>query len=56
VSAAFLYYDYIFTLPAEIQYIWRGKYSYMTLLFLGCRFGLVGNMIYLLTLFNVMDK
>jgi hypothetical protein len=52
----FLYYDYALTLSSEIKYIWLGKLRPTTFLYMGCRFALIGNMVFLLTLFNILDK
>ena len=47
-----LYWDYLLTLPDEIKYIWRKKFRFTTLLYMGCRFGLLSNTIYLFALAN----
>ena len=49
---ALLYWDYLLTLPDEIKHIWKKKFRVTTLLYMGCRFGLLTNIIYLFALAN----
>ena len=43
-----LYYDYILTLPQEIQFMWNGARKTSTLLYIFCRYAMVANVMYLL--------
>lgn len=47
-SIVILYYDYILTLPQEIQFMWRGARKTSTLLYIFCRYAMVANLMYLL--------
>ncbi|KAJ6544530.1 hypothetical protein B0H19DRAFT_956291, partial [Mycena capillaripes] len=47
-----LYYDYALTLPREVQYIWKQKFRLSTALYIGCRYALVANVLYLLAIAN----
>ncbi|KAJ6549915.1 hypothetical protein B0H19DRAFT_951585, partial [Mycena capillaripes] len=49
---ALLYYDYALTFPSEVQYIWRQKFRLSTALYIGCRYALVANVLYLLAISN----
>ncbi|KAJ7759023.1 hypothetical protein DFH07DRAFT_884449 [Mycena maculata] len=49
-SLAFLYYDYVLTFPKEVQYIWKQKFRLSTALYIGCRYALVANVLYLLAI------
>lgn len=53
-SIGFLYYDYLLTLPDEIAYIWNSKFRYTTALYFGCRFGIIANLLFLFTMFNLL--
>ena len=53
---ALLYYDYILTLPSEIKYIWRSKFRLSTVLYILCRYALVANVIYLLSISHHLGK
>ncbi|KAJ6522041.1 hypothetical protein B0H19DRAFT_947917, partial [Mycena capillaripes] len=46
------YYDYALTLPREVQYIWKQKFRLSTALYIGCRYALVANVLYLLAIAN----
>lgn len=52
-----LYYDYILTFPDELRYIWRegSLMRFSTLLYICCRYALLGNLIYLLVFAGVLD-
>ncbi|KAH6913665.1 hypothetical protein BKA70DRAFT_1421930 [Coprinopsis sp. MPI-PUGE-AT-0042] len=47
---AFLYYDYILTLSDEIKYVWRSRWRLSTLFYIFCRYALVANIIYYLSI------
>lgn len=51
-SIALLYYDYALTFGMEVQYIWREKFRISSLLYFCCRYSLVANIVYLLTISN----
>jgi len=53
-SLALLYYDYALTLPDEKEHIWRSRISLSTFLYIGCRYALVANVIYLLALLKLI--
>ncbi|EIW87460.1 hypothetical protein CONPUDRAFT_46339 [Coniophora puteana RWD-64-598 SS2] len=55
-SVALLYYDYILTFPLELEYIWRKKFMLSTVFYFFCRYGLLANLFYLLSMANVIDK
>ncbi|KAJ7626802.1 hypothetical protein FB45DRAFT_920115 [Roridomyces roridus] len=55
-SLALLYYDYVLTFPREVQYIWRQKFRLSTLLYIGCRYALVANVLYLLAIANKLGQ
>ncbi|KAF8187959.1 hypothetical protein K438DRAFT_1467231, partial [Mycena galopus ATCC 62051] len=48
--AALLYYDFVLTLPKEIQYIWSQRFRLSTALYIGCRYALLANVLYLLAI------
>lgn len=52
--AAFLYYDYCLTFSMEVKYIWSRRFRFSTLLYFCCRYGLVANVIYVLSFANRM--
>ncbi|KAJ7021866.1 hypothetical protein C8F04DRAFT_1139587 [Mycena alexandri] len=49
-SLAFIYYDFALTLPKEVQYIWKERFRLSTALYIGCRYALVANILYLLAI------
>ncbi|KAF7369656.1 hypothetical protein MVEN_00296600 [Mycena venus] len=49
-SLAFLYYDFALTLPKEVEYIWKERFRLSTALYIGCRYALVANILYLLAI------
>ncbi|KAJ7800716.1 hypothetical protein B0H13DRAFT_1932536 [Mycena leptocephala] len=51
-SLALLYYDYALTFPREVKYIWKQKFRLSTALYIGCRYALVANVLYLLAISN----
>ncbi|RDB15606.1 hypothetical protein Hypma_004051 [Hypsizygus marmoreus] len=51
-SIALLYYDYVLTFGMEVKYIWGQKFRISTALYVCCRYALVANVIYLLTIAN----
>ncbi|GLB45003.1 hypothetical protein LshimejAT787_1900810 [Lyophyllum shimeji] len=53
-SIALLYYDYILTFKMEVRYIWGEKFRISTVLYVCCRYALVANVIYLLTIANII--
>ncbi|KAJ6494370.1 hypothetical protein C8R45DRAFT_824577, partial [Mycena sanguinolenta] len=48
--AALLYYDFVLTLPKEIRYIWSQRFILSTALYIGCRYALLANVLYLLVI------
>jgi hypothetical protein len=48
--SAFIYYDFALTLPKEVQYIWNERFRLSTALYIGCRYALVANILYLLAI------
>ena len=51
---ALLYYDYSLTFPDEIKYIWGSKLSLSALSYVGCRYALVANVVYILAYLNII--
>ncbi|KAF8056523.1 hypothetical protein FPV67DRAFT_1431157, partial [Lyophyllum atratum] len=51
-SIALLYFDYALTFGMEVEYMWRQKFRFSTILYICCRYGLVANIVYLLTIAN----
>ncbi|KAF8069933.1 hypothetical protein FPV67DRAFT_1667839 [Lyophyllum atratum] len=51
-SLALLYYDYVLTFGMEVKYIWKQKFRISTVLYICCRYALVANVVYLLTISN----
>ncbi|KAJ7289691.1 hypothetical protein C8J57DRAFT_1628796 [Mycena rebaudengoi] len=49
-SLALLWYDYALTLPREVQYIWNERFRLSTAVYIGCRYALVANVLYLLAI------
>ena len=49
-TTAILYYDYILTLPDEIEYIWKNPRRLSTLFYFLCRYALAANLIYVLSI------
>ncbi|KAJ7257218.1 hypothetical protein B0H12DRAFT_1182973 [Mycena haematopus] len=49
-SLALLYYDFALTFPKEIKYIWGERFRVSTALYIGCRYALVANVLYLLAI------
>ncbi|KAJ6505059.1 hypothetical protein C8R45DRAFT_894491 [Mycena sanguinolenta] len=49
-SLALLYYAYALTFPREVQYIWNQKFRLSTALYIGCRYALIANILYLLAI------
>ncbi|KAG2011098.1 hypothetical protein CC2G_011249 [Coprinopsis cinerea AmutBmut pab1-1] len=49
-SLTILYFDYLLTLPDEIKYIWLRKWRLSTLFYFFCRYALVANLLYLLSI------
>ncbi|TFK21431.1 hypothetical protein FA15DRAFT_758706, partial [Coprinopsis marcescibilis] len=50
ISLAILYYDYIVTLPDEIEYIWKNPRRLSTVFYVFCRYALAANLIFLLSI------
>jgi Family of unknown function (DUF6533) len=48
--AAVLYYDCALTFGMEVKYMWCQKFRISTVLYVFCRYGLVANIVYLLTI------
>ncbi|KAF8069927.1 hypothetical protein FPV67DRAFT_1485467 [Lyophyllum atratum] len=51
-SIALLYYDYVLTFGMEVKYIWKERFRISTILYICCRYALVANVVYLLTISN----
>lgn len=51
-SIALLYYDYVLTFSLEVRYIWKQKIGLSTILYIFCRYALIANIIYLLSILN----
>ncbi|KAH6913673.1 hypothetical protein BKA70DRAFT_1263707 [Coprinopsis sp. MPI-PUGE-AT-0042] len=49
-SLAVLHYDYLLTLPDEIDYVWRSRWRLSTLFYTFCRYALVANFLYSLSI------
>ncbi|KAH6899352.1 hypothetical protein BKA70DRAFT_1406407 [Coprinopsis sp. MPI-PUGE-AT-0042] len=49
-SLAVLHYDYLLTLPDEIDYVWRSRWRLSTLFYIFCRYALVANFLYSLSI------
>ncbi|KAM6488953.1 hypothetical protein JOM56_015589, partial [Amanita muscaria] len=49
-----LYYDYTLTFLDEVKYIWGSKLSLSTFLYIGCRYALVANVVYILAYLNII--
>ncbi|KAF5379991.1 hypothetical protein D9615_006277 [Tricholomella constricta] len=52
INQALLYFDYALTFGMEVEYIWLQKFRFSTVLYIWCRYGLVANVVYLLTIAN----
>ena len=52
---ALLYYDYALTFGMEVKYMWGRRFRISTMLYVWCRYGLVANVIYLLTIAGKID-
>ncbi|RXW12841.1 hypothetical protein EST38_g13011 [Candolleomyces aberdarensis] len=48
-SITLIYYDYLLTLPDEIQYIWKNPKRLSTFFYLCCRYYLIANLLWMLT-------
>lgn len=55
-SITILYFDYLLTFTAEVQYIWNRRLSISTALYIGCRYGLAANAIYPFILTNKLPS
>ncbi|KAM6488820.1 hypothetical protein JOM56_015730 [Amanita muscaria] len=53
-SLTLLYYDYTLTFLDEVKYIWGSKLSLSTFLYIGCRYALVANVVYILAYLNII--
>ena len=47
-----LYYDYVLTFGMEVTLIWSQRFRTSTVLYVFCRYALVANVIYLLSIAN----
>ncbi|KAJ7479446.1 hypothetical protein B0H11DRAFT_2027464 [Mycena galericulata] len=47
-SLALLYYDFALTFPKEVKYMWGQRFRLSTAFYIGCRYALVANVLYLL--------
>ncbi|KAJ6552808.1 hypothetical protein B0H19DRAFT_1377608 [Mycena capillaripes] len=55
-SLALLYYDFALTFPKEVKYMWWRKFRLSTALYIGCRYALVANVLYLLAVANKLGS
>ncbi|KAK7045076.1 hypothetical protein R3P38DRAFT_3177303 [Favolaschia claudopus] len=55
-SLALLYYDYALTFPREVKYIWQERFRVSTALYIGCRYALIANVLYLLAIANKLGS
>ncbi|KAL4256509.1 DUF6533 domain-containing protein [Pleurotus pulmonarius] len=55
-SIALLFYDYALPLPLEVKYIWGSKVQLPTILYIFCRYALVGNVLYLLAIADQLKQ
>ncbi|KAJ7186139.1 hypothetical protein C8R46DRAFT_1062577 [Mycena filopes] len=49
-SLALIYYDFALTLPKEVRYVWEERFRLSTALYIGCRYALVANILFLLAI------
>ncbi|KAF9444716.1 hypothetical protein P691DRAFT_786315 [Macrolepiota fuliginosa MF-IS2] len=54
VRSALLYYDYCLTFTSEVELIWGQRFRLSTLLYFFCRYALISNVVYTLTLAGVV--
>ncbi|KAJ7741821.1 hypothetical protein B0H16DRAFT_1028056 [Mycena metata] len=55
-SIALVYYDFALTFPKEVMYIWREKFRLSTALYIGCRYALIANVLYLLAIAKTLGS
>ncbi|KAF8879164.1 hypothetical protein BD779DRAFT_1676556 [Infundibulicybe gibba] len=55
-SIALLYYDFLLTFPMECKYIWGARFRLSTALYICCRYALVANVVYLLTISGRLEQ
>jgi len=57
-SIALVYYDYALTFPSEVKYMWRaGSHKKLsTLLYILCRFSLISNVLYAISISDLVTK
>ncbi|KAJ3986009.1 hypothetical protein F5890DRAFT_1385045, partial [Lentinula detonsa] len=49
-----LYYDWLLTIPEEVEYIWKARLSFSTVFYIFCRYALLANVLYLLEISNLL--
>ncbi|KAF8875851.1 hypothetical protein BD779DRAFT_1678062 [Infundibulicybe gibba] len=55
-SITLLYYDFLLTFPMECKYIWGARFRLSTILYICCRYALVANVVYLLTISSRLEQ
>ncbi|KAJ7271828.1 hypothetical protein C8J57DRAFT_1226390 [Mycena rebaudengoi] len=55
-SLALLYYDFALTFPKEVQYMWKERFRVSTAIYIGCRYALIANVLYLLAIANKLGS
>ncbi|KAJ7479399.1 hypothetical protein B0H11DRAFT_1725631, partial [Mycena galericulata] len=55
-SLALLYYDFALTFPKEVKYMWGQRFRLSTALYIGCRYALVANVLYMLAIANKLGS
>ena len=50
LPVAVLWYDYTLTWTREVQYFWTKRFTFSTLLYVLCRYGMVANILYTLAI------
>ncbi|KAJ3801736.1 hypothetical protein GGU11DRAFT_768102 [Lentinula aff. detonsa] len=55
-SIVLLYYDWLLTIPEEVEYIWKARLSLSTVFYIFCRYALLANVLYLLEISNLLGS
>ncbi|KAH8829925.1 hypothetical protein DL96DRAFT_1590958 [Flagelloscypha sp. PMI_526] len=55
-SLALLYYDYMLTFSNEVEYIWKSRVRWSNVLYILCRYAMLGNVLFLLAILGVVDN
>ncbi|KAJ3992494.1 hypothetical protein F5050DRAFT_1788344 [Lentinula boryana] len=55
-SIVLLYYDWLLTIPEEVEYIWKARLSLTTVFYVLCRYALLANVLYLLEISNLLGS